>query len=219
VELREALRTTGSAREFLPDPVPAGVLYRLLDDARFAGSGGNRQGWRVIIVGDGWLRTQIRDLYRPSWDRYMNERRRGVVPFSAGSRLDGDAPPPRAPNQFVDHLDTVPVLLLVCVELAALAITDRELPRQSIVGGASIYPFVQNLLLAAAVEGLGGVLTTLVCPAEPDLRKLFAIPDSHAVAALVALGYPTKRLTKLTRHPPEAFATIDRFDGQAFGPA
>ena len=95
----------------------------------------------------------------------------------------------------------------------SLAVTDLGLPRQSVVGGASIYPFVQNLLLAARNEGLGSLLATLVCRQETELREVFAIPASHAVACLVAMGRPRRLVTKLSRRPVESFARQDRFDG------
>ena len=106
----------------------------------------------------------------------------------------------------------------VCAHLGSLAVTDQALERQSIVAGASIYPFVHNLLLAATNEGLGAVLTTIVSRAEADLRPVLGIPDGHAIAALLGIGFPVKRITKLTRDPVEKFVTVDRFDGPTFTP-
>jgi nitroreductase len=97
--------------------------------------------------------------------------------------------------------------------MRTLAITDIDAEHVSIVGGASIYPFVQNILLAARAEGLGGVLTTFVCRAEAEVREFFRLPPAHTIAALVVLGHPTKHPTKLKRKPVEQFATVDRFDG------
>jgi nitroreductase len=216
VELDDVMRTTGSAREFTPEPVADEVLARILDNARFAGSGGNRQPWHVLVVRDRALRTALRDRYSPIWDVYLAARARGEVPFSPGWQ-EPDQPAPHHPNTFVDSMADVPVLLLVLAELGALAVTDNELERQSIVAGASVYPFVQNLLLAARNEDLGAVLTTIVARAEDDLRDLFAIPDTHAIAALVAMGHVERHPTRLTRRPVEAFTTIDTFGGPAFG--
>ena len=107
--------------------------------------------------------------------------------------------------------------LLVTVDLGALAVTDRSLPRQSIVGGGSIYPFVQNLLLGLRQEGVGAALTTLIIPAEGQVKQLLGIPEDHALAALVAVGYPEGKLpTRLKRKPVEEFATRERFDGPEF---
>jgi nitroreductase len=216
VELYDVMRTTGSAREFEPDPVPDEVVTRILDNARFAGSGGNRQPWHVIVVRDPEIRRALRDVYQPVWDLYMDGQRRGIVPFSPGWEEPSD-PAPHPPLPIVDNLDEVPVMLIVTARLGALAVTDQALDRQSIVGGASVYPFVHNLLLAANAEGLGAVLTTVIVRAEPEVRSLLHIPDTHVVAALVAMGRPKERKTKLRRKPVREFATIDRFDGSAFG--
>jgi nitroreductase len=104
----------------------------------------------------------------------------------------------------------------VAVDLRALAITDNGLDRQSIVGGASVYPFCHNILLAARNAGLGGVMTTVLARQEPAARELLHLPDGWALAALVVLGHPVKQLTKLRRDPVESFTTVDRFDGPAF---
>jgi len=120
--------------------------------------------------------------------------------------------------EFAERLHEVPVHLLVTVELSTLAVTDRDLGRQSIVGGGSVYPFVQNLLLGLRQEGLGAALTTLLIPAEPRVKELLGIPEEHALAALVAVGYPAGPLpTRLRRKAVEEFTTRDRFDGEPFG--
>ena len=219
VELYDAMRTTGSTREFTDDPVPDEVLARILDHARFAGSGGNRQPWHVIVLRDAALRAKVRDAYSRWWDVYLDGRARGLTPYHPG----WDEPSPDAvahrPNDFVDQMtERPPVMLLVCALLGSLAVTDQALERQSIVAGASIYPFVHNLLLAATNEGLGAVLTTIVARAEVDLRPVLAIPDGYGIAALIGIGVPAQRVTKLTREPVDAFTTIDRFDGPALTP-
>lgn len=216
MELERALRTTASIRSFRADPVPDEVVYRILDSARFAGSGGNRQGWRVLVVKDPAIRRRIRELYVSIFAEYVDGLRRGLVSYSP-DWMPGTSPPPAVPNDFADHLDRVPVLLVVLAELGSLAITDRDLARPSIVAGASIYPFVQNILLAARGEGLGGVLTTLLCRAEPEVAQLLRIPSTHALAAMMALGAPEHQPTRLTRHPVSRFARVDSFDGPIFG--
>jgi nitroreductase len=224
VDLVEVMATTGAVRSFTDEPVPDAVLHRVLDHARFAGSGGNRQGWRVIVVRDPATRAELRDLYRAGWREYMAHVREGLVPFAPGpdGRWTGpavdlaEAARTPAPNDFADRLDTVPVLLVVAVRLGALACIDNGLDRQHIVGGASIYPFVHNILLAARNEGLGGVLTTILCRREPQAMALLGIPEGWAVAALLALGHPQRQPTRLTRRPVEELAAFDHFDGPAF---
>src|SRR3546814_20242853 len=104
-------------------------------------------------------------------------------------------------------MDTHPVLLIVCVALEALAVLDHGLPRQSIVGGGSIYPFCHNIMLKARDEGLGGVMTTAICREEAALAELLAIPETHAVASLIAPGHPRDFVPKLRRDPAAAFET------------
>ncbi len=215
MDLEQAMRTTASIRDFRPEPVPDTVLHRILDQARFAGSGGNRQGWRVIIVNDIDVRRALRDIYVEVWAEYIDGYRRGLVPFSP-SWTPSSEPPPPVPSDFADHLDDVPALLLVLAELDALAITDRLLDRPSIVGGASVYTFVQNILLASRAEGIGGVLTTLLARAEPRVAELIGLPPTHAIAAMVTLGYPVHQPTRLSRKTVSEFTTIDRADGPAF---
>jgi nitroreductase len=98
------------------------------------------------------------------------------------------------------------------VRIADLAITDAELDRPSIVGGASVYPFVQNVLLALRAEGLGASLTTLLIPAEPEVKRLLSIPDEIAVAAYVAVGHRADPWPQaLTRRPVADFAFSERY--------
>jgi nitroreductase len=224
MELEEVMRTTPSTREFTDEPVPDQMIRDILDVARFAPSGGNRQAWHVIVLRDAAVRARIRDLYVSSWREYMAHVRAGLVAFApldhgkwTGPAVDLEqARATPAPLAFSDHLDRVPVLLLLVVELAGLAVLDNGLDRQSIIGGASVYPFAQNVLLAARDAGLGGVLTTVLARQEPAVKELLGIPDGHALAALLALGHPLERVTRLRRSEVEEFTTIDRFDGPTF---
>ncbi len=228
LDLVATLRSTGAARQFHPDPVPDDVLERLLDTARFAPSGGNRQGWRVIVVKDPAARAALRDIYLEGWYEYLAIGAAGLVPWApvtdraaeaaAAAHAAEFAAVGGAVPGFAEHLDTAPALLLILADLAALAAVDRDLPRYTLVGGASIYPFVWSLLLAARTEGLGGVTTTVAIRREPELRARFGIPDSVAVAALVVLGRPVAQPSRLTRAPVGSFAWVDRFAGTPFGP-
>jgi nitroreductase len=224
MELYDVMRTTAAVRAFRDDPVPDEMLYRILDNARFATNGSNHQPWRVIVVRDPEQRRHLRDEYVKGAKEAWAYLEAGLQPFAppAGGEPWVPAVDPAEAHAvertipMADDLDAIPVLLLVCVELGRLAVTDLGLPRQSIVGGGSIYPFVHNILLAARNEGIGGLLATLVCRQEAQLREIFGIPDTHAVAAAVMLGRPVKVVTKLSRRPVEQFTCIDRFDGPAF---
>jgi nitroreductase len=206
MELIEALRTTGSVRRFTDRPVGDELLFSVLDDARFAPSGGNRQAWRVIVD-------------------YVGHVMAGLVPFSplaseqdrARALAHRDAAAAQSERSgFAESLDEVPVMLVVCADLEALAATDRDLGRYQIAGGASIYPFAWSILLAARERELAGVMTTVAIRKEPEIRAVLDIPDTYAVASIIALGYPEQRPSKLTRRRVEEFTTVDTFDGTSF---
>ena len=226
MDLIEAMRTTGAVREFENRPVPDEVLHRILDHARFAPSGGNRQGWRVVVVKDREVRRRLRDLYVPTWAEYLAQRAAGLTPFApvtddeaarrASEQAAAHPPAPGTLGSFAERFDEHPVLLALLADLRALAAVDKDLPRYTYVGGASIYPFAHNVLLAAHAEGLGGVLTTLNVRDEPAMRELFHLPDEIGMAGVIVLGWPVHRPTRLTRTPVEGFTTVDRFDGTPF---
>jgi nitroreductase len=229
MELTQALRSTGAVREFTDDPVPDDVVYRLLDTARFAPNGGNRQAWHVIVVHDRDVRVRLRDLYLPGWYEYLPQMEAGLTPFASVTDRDAEAAArTRAPEfaqrgaaapGFAERLHEVPLLLVLTADLRHLATLDRDLDRYTLVGGASIYPFAWSLLLAAHDEGLGGVITTVAIREEPALRELLHLPEPVVVAAVLALGYPAgKRATKLRRNPVESFTTVDRYDGPPLTP-
>ena len=220
LDLVETLRSTGAAREFHPDPVPDDVLRRLLDTARFAPNGGNRQAWRVVVVRDADTKRALRDLYLPPWYEYLAMGAAGLTPWApvtdraaeAEAVARADEMVPASPG-FAERLDEVPVLLVLLADLRRLAAVDRDMDRYTLVGGASIYPFAWSLLLAARAEGLGGVLTTMLVQQEDSVRALLGVPSEFVVAGVLALGRPVRQPRKLTREPVSSFATFDRFDG------
>ncbi|HEY5025240.1 MAG TPA: nitroreductase family protein [Acidimicrobiales bacterium] len=229
MELTDALRTTGAVRDFLPDPVDDDVLYRILDTARFAPNGGNRQAWQVVVVRDPARKSTLRDLYLPGWYEYLAQSAAGLVPWAPITDSDAErralegaatfaTGAAAGPGGFAEHLDEVPALLLVLADLRKLATVDRDAGHYTLVGGASVYPFVWSLLLAARDEGLAGVMTTMVVRREPEVRDAFDLPEHLSVAALVALGRPVHQPRRLTRQAVEEFTTVDRPDGPALRP-
>lgn len=213
MDLDRALRTTGAVRRFSDTPVERSTVLAILDSARFAPSGGNRQPWRVAVIERPANRRHLAGLMQPVWDEYVaaaQHGRRGFNPIDHEPIDDA----PHAPNELLDHIEQVPVVLAVAVDLRELAVMDGELERVPIVGGASIYPFCWSILLAAHDHGLGGVMTTFLSRAEPEAAPLLGLPEHHALAATIVLGVPEgDRATKLSRRPADTFATVDRFDG------
>ena len=216
MDLLEAMRTTFAAREFTEAPVPDDALARILDDARFAPSGGNRQGWRVIVVREAATKRALAELAVPTMKRYVAQVAAGESPWNTvnPTKLTPaqiEATP--VPQRLLDALAKAPVLLVVCVDLSVLASFDSQLGRIGVISGASVYPFVWNVLLAANAEGFGGTLTTFCTGAEPEVQKLLGMPAHFAVAAVLPIGVPVKPLTRLRRKPVAEFAMRERWGG------
>lgn len=215
MDFYETLKTLRAVRRLRTDPIPDAVLRRILEAATYAPSGGNVQPWRIIVVADESKKQALGALYSERWQAY-----------SAGHRaLLKDAPEPvreksermiGAGDYLADHFGETPVVLVHCFNPKALAVTDKDQARLSVVGGASIYPAIQNLLLACRHEGLGCVLTTLLCEVESEVRELLDIPEPWCTAAAVPVGYPVGRgHGPISRRPVEKMAFADRW-GEAF---
>ncbi|GAB2832626.1 nitroreductase family protein [Actinocorallia aurea] len=224
MELLKALRGTPAIRDFTDEPVPDDVLYRILDSARFAPSGGNNQGWRVVVVKDPALRAALRDLYAKVWRDYVAIGEAGLRAWSPTADRAAEAaaiaagPKGEPRGDFVRNLDKVPAMLVVLGKLDVLAAVDRDHDRYTFAGGGSLYPFVWNLLLAAHEEGLGGVMTTMHVREEDAVRGLLGVPENFALVSTVFLGHPVTWPTRLKRAKVEDFAWIDRFEGPPLGP-
>ncbi|WP_028660800.1 nitroreductase family protein [Nocardioides insulae] len=216
MELYDAMRTTAAIREFTGEPLSDETLHRILENARFAPSGGNRQGAHVIAVRDPERRARLAELCTPGVQRYVAQGRVGETGWNS---ITPPTPTPeeiaatRVPESFTRPVLTASVVLVFCVDLNRVASMDLELDRVGLASGASIYPLVWNTLLAARQEGFGGVLTTMAVAAEPEVQALFSIPADHAVAAVVPLGRPVHQPTKLRRRAVEEFVTWESYDG------
>ena len=219
MELYEVMRTTFAAREYTGEPLSDEILYEILENARFAPSGGNRQGNRLIVVRKSETREAFIKLLQPAAKRYQAQAKAGENPWNTISptkvTLENIQNTP-APTRLMETYRTADVLLVVTVDLRVVASTDQYLDRIGIISGASIYPFVWNILMAARQAGYGGTITTLAAAEEPSIQKLLNIPREFAVCAVIPLGKPVKQLTRLRRLPVEKIVTHERFDGAPF---
>lgn len=216
IALFEALRTTRTVRRLRPDPVPDALLHQVLTAATQAPSGGNRQPWRFLVVRDADTKRRLADLYRPLWQTFSQAYLAQLANLPADKRGSHDRMLASA-NHLAEHFHEAPILLIVCVHMPELAITDLGLDRPPIVGGASIYPAVQNFILACRAVGLGAALTTLLCREESAVRSLLGIPDGWATAAHIAVGFPAgKGHGPVKRKPVERVAFLDRWDQPLF---
>ena len=209
INLREAMSTLRAVRRLKPDPIPGDVLERVLMAASWAPTGGNAQPFRVLVIRDRSKMQKLGHLYSKGWHEYARGHR----------ALIADAPEPiwiaaektfAAGDYLADHFAQTPVLLIFCFNPKLMAITDAGLDRVSVVGGASIYPAVQNTLLACREEGLGCVLTTLLCQCEDEVRELLEIPEPWGTAAAIPIGYPVLGgHGPISRRPVEKLAFDD----------
>jgi nitroreductase len=219
MELYDVMRATFAAREFTDDALPDDVLGRIFDNARFAPSGGNRQGAHITVVRDADVRRQLAELGTATARRYFAQLTAGENPWNS---VHPSGVPQEVidsteiPDRFTAPITHAPVVLVVTVDLSVVASVDQDLDRVGLASGASVYPLIWNILLAARNEGYGGTFTTMAIPAEEQIRELLGIPDMHALAAVVPLGKPTRQLTRLRRRPVAEFVTQGRFDGPAF---
>ena len=201
MEFHDAASTMGTCRFYRDEPVPDDMLVRAVDVARFAPTGGNRQGVRFVVVKDAAKRRQLADLYVPLWERYV-----GAVDQASASVAVRNA------DHFAHHFAGVPALVVVCARSRDLLATDAELGRLSVVGGCSIYLSVQNFLLGCRDQGLATAVTTLLCYVEPQVKELLQIPDDFLTAAHIAVGWPERPFpTRLNRRPVEEIIFADTF--------
>lgn len=225
MDLSEAMRSTPAIREFTGRELPDSTLYRILDDARFAPNGGNRQAWRVVVIRDPSVKREIARLYDLGFREYAAHLAAGVVPFVAEEAHTRREPavdleaarntPLPAPQS---HLEEAPVLLAILLDLRNCSAVDSGLDRLSISAGASVYPFAHNVLMAARARGFGGHFTSVLARQEPALRDLLGFPQHFALATLLPLGEPVRQVTRLRRNPVEDFTTVGSFGGPALRP-
>lgn len=210
-ELYDVMSTLRAVRKLRTDPIPADVLDRVLQAACWAPTGGNTQPWRVVVATSPEVKAKLKDIYAPEWAKYAA----GFMKMMEGLPPEDLAKWQRivaAGDHLADNLADVPAILVFCANPKMMAITDAKLDRISLVGGGSVYPAVQNAMLACVEEGLGCTLTTLHCFREDDVKAALGIPADWATVALVPIGYPVgKGHGPITRQPPAAMAYRDTF--------
>lgn len=199
MDLFDAMYTNRAIRRFRPDPVPDEVVERVLDAAIRAPSGSNSQKWRFLVLRDPAVRATVGRLYGEGFGEYIPERR--------AANPDTDTSPVfRSALYLAEHMgDEPPVLIMACLERApGSAPAERST-------GSSIYPAVQNLMLAARALGLGTCLTTLHLRREREIKAVLGIPEHVDTYALIPLGYPATPFGSLGRRPVPEVTFLDRW--------
>lgn len=211
MDVYSAASTTRAVRRLRPDPIPDDVLERVFRAATWAPSGGNRQPWRMIAVRDPAVKAKIAPLYAGPWSTYSDDSRKlgAAMPEALRAGLMRTL---EAGDQLAANLAQTPVLAVFCFDPAALHVTDADQDHPSVVGGGSLYPAVQNLLLACRAEGLGCTLTTLLSMRTKEMREILGIPDGWGVYAMVPIGWPERGgHGPVSRRPMEESIFQDRF--------
>lgn len=204
MELYEAMSTLRAVRRLRPDPIPDDVMKRVFEAAAWAPTGGNVQPFRIVAVSDRDMLSKLAGWYAEEWQRYTAPRREALGSMPADTRVSTDKML-RAGDYLANHMAEVPYLLVFCFNPDHMAITDSDLGRPSVVGGGSVYTAVENVLLACRAEGLGCVLTTLLCYKEPEVKSLLGIPAEWGTCAHIPIGYPVLR-----GHGPIARRGVDK---------
>jgi len=204
--LAEAMETQRAVRRLLPDPVDDDTLLRCLELATRAPSGGNRQGWEFVAVRDPDVKHQLARLYRQAWAVYRRLNTRRYESDPARERIAA------AVQWQVDHFEEVPVVVVACLRRSRPVVVP--VLQASFYG--SIYPAVQNLLLAARAVGLGATLTTLPVWSTTLVRRTLGLPRTVTPVAAVPLGWPKGQYGPNTRRPVGEVVHIDRYGNQPF---
>ena len=200
VGLFEAIYTQRAIRRLHPDPVPEEVILKLLEAACKAPNASNLQKWHFVVIRQPEIKAQIGPLYRAAWYEYDRSRAsRGVPPLNP--RMWESA------RHLAEHMGEVPVMVLACIE------SPQPHPGGvvSATRYASVYPAVQNLLLAARGLGLGAAMTTLHKVYENEVKALLEIPEHIETVALIPVGYPMDRYGPTRRRPVHEFTHYEKW--------
>jgi len=212
------MSTQRAVRRLRLDPIPDDVVERVLQAACWAPTGGNGQQWRIVVLKDPGCKRAMADLYAPIWRDYAKDYAMKISRIADERQRESARRTLDAGTHLAEHFHEVPVILVFLANPSRMTITDDHLDRVSLVGGGSVYPAVQNALLAARAEGLGCVLTTLHARFEPEVQTIVGAPDEWAPVGVVPLGWPAGRgHGPITRRSPNEMAFADVF-GDAWKP-
>ncbi len=220
IGLFEAMYTTRALRRLKPDPVPDALIVRVIEAGTRAGSGGNAQGWAFIVVRDAEQRRKLGAIYRRGSD--ISEKIYAARGRPAHLTDEQYRRMMTAGAYLWDHMGDAPVLIVPCIKSNTLParealpadIQDRydELHAyQQLIRGASIYPAVQNIILACRALGLATLITTNQLYYEAELRAVLGLPDDMFPCALMPVGWPVGKYGPVTRKPLSEVAFADRW--------
>jgi nitroreductase len=199
-DLFEIIRTTRSMRRLKPDPVPSALIRQVLEAGTAAPNGGNMQTWRFLVIRDPAIKANVAQWYRRGWHEIVGPRYATGAPAPGSSRDRFDRMLAAA-EHLADHLHEAPVWIVPCLEGGTHTRTS----------GSSIYPAVQNMLLAARALGLGATLTTLYLLFEQDAEAALGLPEGVHSYAILPIGYPQGKFGPVARTALEDVVFADRW--------
>ena len=205
-DLFEIISTTRAMRRLKPDPVPDDLIRKVLEAGVSAASGGNRQHWRFMVIKDRALKEKVQHYYKRALDEVVGPRYRNSAPPPGVTREQYDRQH-NAVSYLTDHFHEAPVWIVACLE------DGQGTPSRS--SGASIYPAVQNMLLAARALGLGATLTTRHLQYEKEVEEILGLPPGVHSYAILPIGYPMGRFGPTRRAPLSEVVYLDRW-GQPY---
>lgn len=212
--LHDAMTTQRAVRRVLPDPVPDEVILKCLELAMHGPSGANGQQWEFVVVKDRRTKERLARRYRRIWRLYYALYLKRIAAHD-----ESMAKTAKAVQWQVDHFAEIPVLVVACMRFGVREgrVPLFRMPHAAESGyWGSIYPAVQNLLLAARAMGLGASLVTLPIWNVPSTRRLLGLPLNVTACCVVPLGWPRGRYGPTTRKPVGDVAHLDRYDNRAW---
>jgi nitroreductase len=212
--LLDAMMTQRAVRRVLPDPVDDAVVLKCIELALRAPTGNDGQNWEFIVVKDRRVKEKLAKRYRQAW-----KVQHGVVLRRALAHDESMAKIAHAVQWQVDHFTEIPVLVVACLRLGAREgrLPFVRMPHVAESGyWGSIYPSVQNLLLAARAMGLGASLITLPLWSQTSARRTLHLPHSVTPCCIVPLGWPSGRYGPTTRKPVEEVTHLDAYGNRAW---
>ncbi len=205
----EAIRTLRSMRRLKPDPVEPAKIHAILEAAGKAPSGGNTQPWEFIVITDPEVKKRLRDLTVRGLEVYANSNLR-IPKEGMPSFLSSDNPV----SSMAKNTDKVPILILVCLNSKrGKRLTDEWAALEEQANWASVFPAMQNLLLAARALGLGTAVSIFPLFRAVELKQLLELPDYVKPGILVYAGYPGSRFSEPNRSPVDNFIHHNKWHG------
>jgi nitroreductase len=201
LDVFEVMRTARAMRWLEPDPVPPEMVRRILEAALAAPNGGNRQNWGFIVVTDPGIKLSVQHYYAKAFEEVVSPTYASSTTPDGMTRAQYERQH-ESVRHLTEHFHEAPVWIVACIDHGG---------RPHMTVGASVYPAVQNMLLAARALGLGATLTTRHTMYATEVDAIFGLPDNVTALAIVPIGYPGRPFSRVRRGPIEHVTHHDQW--------